>query len=235
MAFTGPDPAAARRTTRLRLATIVLGVVLLGWQTHDRVLTAVGTSLTVDDPLTPVAVMVSSVAATRADTLEVAKLYRDGIAKRIVLARWQKEPLDDEVLRLGVPWLPPSDLAVAMLERSGVPSDAIEVLAGPVDGLNTEIAVIAEYARKTKPASLLYVTARTHTRRARWLLRRLLPAETTLLVRSPAIDPFRPDAWWHSRTGSREVAMEYLRWANSFGLRDLWSRGAPPPVPESGD
>jgi hypothetical protein len=54
-------------------------------------------------------------------------------------------------------------------------------------------------------------------------------------VRSPAIDPFRPDAWWHSRSGSREVAMEYLRWANTFGLRDFWGRSSPPSVPENGD
>lgn len=232
VAFTGPDPAAARRSRRLRIATIVLGVALIAWQSRERVLTAVGTGLAVDDPLAPVEVIVTSIAAGRADALESARLYHQGIGPRIVLARWQAEPLDDEMRRLGVAWLPISELVVAMLEKSGVPAEAIQVLDGPIDGLNTEIIEVAEFAHREKPASLLFVTARSHSRRARWLLERLLPPGTTLLVRAPVGDPFRPDAWWHSRTGSREVAMEYLRWANTFGLRDLW-RTTPPSVPES--
>jgi uncharacterized SAM-binding protein YcdF (DUF218 family) len=234
VAFAGPDPASVRRHRHLRIATILLGVALIAWQSRDRLLSGVGTALVVDDPLAPVEVIVASIAAARADILEVARLYHEGIAPRVVLARWQKEPLDDEMRRLDVPWLPITDLAVAMLERSGVPSNAIQVLAGPIDGLNTEIVTVAEFAHQEKPTSLLFVTARSHTRRARWLLERLLPEGTTLLVRSPRSDLFRADAWWHSRSSSREVTMEYLRWANTFGLRDFW-RKTPPSVPESAE
>jgi uncharacterized SAM-binding protein YcdF (DUF218 family) len=237
VAFAGPDPIAARRSRRVRFATILLGIALIAWQTGDRALTAVGTALTVDDALAPVDVVVSSVAAARADALEAARLHREGFARRVVLARWQPEPLDEEMRKLGVPWLPVTDLAVAMLEKSGVPPSAITVLPGPVDGLNTEIAAIGAFARAEKPASLLYVTARSHTQRARWLLERVLPETTTLSVRAPAADAFRPDAWWRSRDASREVAMEYLRWANTFGLRDLWSSSAvaPPSVREAAE
>jgi uncharacterized SAM-binding protein YcdF (DUF218 family) len=133
-----------------------------------------------------------------------------------------------------VPWVPPHELAVAVLTKSGVPAESIRVLDDTVDGLNTEVAAIGRFARADRPASLLYVTARSHSRRARWLLRRLMPEDTTLIVHASADDQFQPDAWWHSRTGSREVAMEYLRWANTFGLRDLW-RPEPPSVPEAAD
>jgi uncharacterized SAM-binding protein YcdF (DUF218 family) len=234
VAFAGPDPAIARRNFRLRIATVLLGVALIAWQSRDRLLSSIGTSLVVDDPLAPVEVIVASIAAARADVLEVASLYHEGIAPRVVVARWQKEPLDDEMRRLDVPWLPITDLAVALLEHSGVPSNAIQVLAGPIDGLNTEIVTVAEFAHQEKPTSLLFVTARSHTRRARWLLERLLPEGTTLLVRSSRSDPFQADAWWRSRNGSREVAMEYLRWANTFGLHDFWHK-IPPSVPESGE
>jgi len=222
-----------RRSRRLRLAAALLALALAGWLGRARVLGAVGSALTVDDPIAPVEVMVVSLAAIRADALEVAHLHREGVAPRIVLCRWQDEPLDDEIRRLQVPLLPPHELATAILHRSGVPADAVEVLDGAVDGLNTEIAAVATYARRARPASLLYVTARSHTRRARWLLQRLLPLETELRVRAPSRDPFDPTAWWHSRDGSREVAMEYLRWANTFGLRDLWSGSPPPRVAEA--
>jgi uncharacterized SAM-binding protein YcdF (DUF218 family) len=213
------------------MGAILLGVLLLAWHERARVLTAVGGALTVEDPVAPVDVIVASLAAARADTLEVGRLYRDGMGQRVVVARWQKEPLDDEMRRLGVPWLPPTELAVAMLERSGVPASAITVLPDPIDGLNAEVTSVAAFARAERPRSLLFVTARNHTRRARWLLRRQLPAEVAVSVRAPAGDGFDPARWWHSRDGSREVAMEYLRWMNTFGLHDLWG-GAPPAVAE---
>lgn len=194
----------------------------------------IGAGLTVDDAPAPAAVLVVSMAALRLAALEAARLYHDGITRRIVIARWQAEPLDDGMRRLAVPWLPPHELAAAILEKSGVPHEAVQLLDASVDGLNTEIAAVSAWARRERPASLLYVTARSHTRRAAWLLRRSLPADTRLLVHASPRDGFRPDAWWQSRTGSREVAMEYLRWLNTFGLHDLW-HGEPPRVPEPMD
>jgi uncharacterized SAM-binding protein YcdF (DUF218 family) len=211
------------------MGALLFGILVLAWHEHGRALTAIGGALTVEDPLAPVEVIVASLASARADTLEAAKLYRDGIAKRVVVAQWQHEALDDEMRRLGVPYLPVTELAVAMLEKSGVPANAITVLHEPIDGLNTEIASVAAFARAERPRSLLFVTARNHTRRARWLLERSLPAGTALAVRAPALDEFDPQGGWHSRDGSREVAMEYLRWMNTFGLRDLWGANAAPP------
>ena len=107
MAFAGPDPAAARRSHRLRIATLVLGAGLLAWQSagvradRDRQLASPSTRRR-----PPVVMMVVSLASVRADALEVARLYHDGISGRIVLARWQDEPLDDDMRRLGVPWVP---------------------------------------------------------------------------------------------------------------------------------
>jgi uncharacterized SAM-binding protein YcdF (DUF218 family) len=210
------------------MGALLFGILVLAWHERTPMLTAVGEALTVEDPLTPVEVVVASLASARADTLEAARLYRDGVARRVVVARWQHEPLDDEMGRLGVPYLPVTELAVAMLEKSGVPAGAITVLREPIDGLNTEIASIAAFARAERPPSLLFVTARNHTRRARWLLTRSLPDGTALSVRAPALDGFDPARWWHSRDGSRELAMEYLRWMNTFGLRDLWGPGSTP-------
>lgn len=208
---------------------------MAAWLGRERLLGALGAGLTVDEPPAPVDVMVVSMAALRTATLDAAQLYRDGIAPRIVIARWQPEPLDDEMRRLAVPWLPPHELAAAMLEKSGVPAASVELLDATVDGLNTEIAAVGAWAERERPASLLYLTARSHSRRAAWLLHRVLPKGTRLIVHAPTRDPFTPNAWWHSRTGSREVAMEYLRWLNTFGFRDLWHGAPPPRVPEPFD
>lgn len=132
--------------------------------------------------------------------------------------------------RLGVPWLLPTDVAVAILERSGVPRDAIAVMDDPVDGLNAEMAAIGRHFTAHPTGSLLLVTARSHTRRARWLLTRVLPAGTRIAVRASRQDPFDPTAWWQTRSGGREVAMEYLRWLNTFLLRDRWRAMAEDPL-----
>jgi uncharacterized SAM-binding protein YcdF (DUF218 family) len=223
-----------RRSRRLRLAAAVAAIAVVAWLGAEPILTAVGEALTVDDPVAPVDVVVLSLASARADALEAADLYRTGVTPRIVLCRWQQEPLDEELARLGVPWLPVHELAAAILQRRGVPTTAIEMLDAPIDGLNAEIAAVADFVDTTRPASLLYVTAPSHTRRARWLLRRLLPEGTVLRVRGALRDGFSPEGWWRSRDHSREVAMEYLRWANTFGLRDLWQSRPPPRVAEGG-
>ena len=207
---------------------------MLAWLARAPLLGALGGAVVADDPPAPVDVMVVSMASLRPAALEVARLYREGIGRRIVIARWEPEPLDDEMRRLAVPWLPPHDLAAAMLKASGVPATAIEILDTDVDGLNTETSAIASWARRERPTSILFVTARSHSRRAAWLLGRMLPTDTRLLVHASARDGFQPNAWWHTRTGSRELAMECLRWLNTFGLRDLWHR-EPPSVPETAD
>jgi len=202
-------------------------LVVVAWTTRERWLAAIADPLTVEDPVGPVDLIVVSMAAGRADALEAADLYRAGVSRRFLLPYWQPEPLDVELQRLGVPYLPITEMAQTILERSGVPPDAIEVGRQPIDGLNAEIASIGATLRGRTPASLLFITARSHTQRARWLLARVLPPETTIRVRGPRRDSFDPHAWWHDRGSGREVAMEYLRWANTFALHDFWRGGVP--------
>src|SRR3954451_20117843 len=107
-----------KRTTRFAVATIAIGMAIVAWTARGRVLAMVGDGLVVDDAPAPVAVIVSSLATARAGALESARLYRDGVARTVVVARWQTEALDDEMRALGVPWLPVHELAIAVLEKS---------------------------------------------------------------------------------------------------------------------
>jgi hypothetical protein len=75
---------------------------------------------------------------------------------------------------------------------------------------------------------LIVVANRSHTRRTARLLRREFADAGAVMVRAAPHDPFQPDAWWRDRKSARELAMEGLRWLNSFVLRDLWSAVAIP-------
>jgi len=220
-------PRGSRRVVVLLLLVVA---AVAAWEARRAILSSAGALVVSDDPLGPAELMVVSYASARADALEVARLYGAGISSRVVVLTWRAEPLDDEMRHLGVPYLPATELVQAILGRGGVPAEAIVVLPERVDGLNSEIAVLSVFARERPIGSLLFVTARTHTARARWLLRRFLPAGTRVAVHSPPTDRFSPQSWWASRDQSRELGYEYLRWLNTFVLRDPWRREPLPPA-----
>jgi uncharacterized SAM-binding protein YcdF (DUF218 family) len=210
---------------RLRSALVLLTLLVLLWLVRAPILRAVGGALVAEDALGNVDVIAVSHADARADALEAAALYREGIARRVVVAEWKDEYLKRRLDEIGVVIPAPHELVVAVLERSGVPRDAITVLPGPVDGTNTELTVYVRFANRQKVGSLLYITSRTHTARAGWRLRREAPG-THILVRAPRTDDFYVDSWWQGRGSTREVMTEYLRFLNSYLLGDHW-RGRP--------
>lgn len=186
------------------------------WAAHERALARLGASLVHEDAREPVDVVVISNADVRGGALEAAALYRAHFAQRIVIPAWQDDPLDDELRALSVPALGPTRLAREILLRSGVPEAAITVLGPAVDGTGSETDAIARFARSGGAQRLLFLTARTHTARAHWLLDRRMPPGVHASVRSPERDTFRPDAWWRSTDDAREVAFECLRWLHDL-------------------
>jgi uncharacterized SAM-binding protein YcdF (DUF218 family) len=208
---------------RIVCALLIAGAVATAWIGRHTALTGVARLLVAEDPLAPVQMIVVSLASPIADTLEAARLYRDGLSSTILLPAWAPAPFHEEVRRLGILIPEPTELAMKILEQSGVPAAAIQVLPGAADGTATEVAAVAAFARARRPESILLVAARSHSARVRFFLGRALPAQTRLIVHSPINDPFVPESWWHSRQQSREVIIEYLRWANAFVLGDLWS------------
>ena len=199
----------------------MLATPLVLWIARVPILRGLGSVLVAEDALGPADVIAVSHANVRASALEAAELYREGLARRVVVAEWKKEELETKLDELGVPHLASHELVVAILERSGVPREAVTVLPGSVDGTNAEITVYVRFANRERPGTLLYVTSRSHTARAGRRLRREAPG-TRILVRAPRWDDFHVDTWWYRRGSTREVMTEYLRGFNSFVLGDYW-------------
>ena len=209
----------------VRVVTLAAVVgLLLFWRPALRLL---GAALVAEDGLATADVIVVSTSSAVCDALEAARLFRDGYAPRILVPGTTPEPYLDDVHALGIPQLSGAELTRAVLQRSGVPEAAIEVGPDEIDGTSTEARAIAAFARQRRPGRLIVVTARSHGARTRWLLRDLLPPGTGLIVRGARCDPFAADSWWRSRDESRDVLMEYGRWANTL-LGDLWGSRADP-------
>ena len=223
-----------RNVPRRHLALVITALMLAaiagaGWYGRHAILIGVAHVLVAEEPPVPAEVMVVSIASAQAAALEAASLYQQQISARVMLLTWASEPIDDKIRQLGIAYPSPTELARVILAQSGVPANAIEVLPDLVDGTETEIAAVAAFARQRMPASLLFITARSHTARARWLLRRGVSSTTRLCVTSSRFDSFAVESWWQKRGQSREVMSEYLRWGNTLLLGDAWSRRFPSP------
>jgi len=224
----GLQVAAGQRATRGRrvatlLAMTAAAIAALWWQ-GDAVLVRVGETIVAEDPTRVADVVFVSSANVRAGALEAARLYREGLGKRIAVSRWREEPVDVTIRSLGVVDPMAHELARAILEHSDVPRDAIVMLEEPVDGTASEIAALSRFARQEHLESVLLITARSHSARARWLLRRAMPADVRVAVQSGPADEFQPQGWWRDRQQTRELVMEYLRWVQTVitGIPTSW-------------
>ena len=209
---------------------MLVALLAVAWLCRRPVLVAVGSLLVREDPLEPVDVVVVSNTTLLSSALEGVMLYREGRAPRLALLQWRNGPIYGTLRREGIDTPDPTAITRSILEQGGVPPDAITVLPGTVDGTGAELAVILRWIRPGAPRRLLYITARTHTTRARLRLRREAPVDVQIDVRAPRWDTFDPNTWWHSRGSARDVLTEYIRWINTFAFGDLWRRRLAPPA-----
>lgn len=193
---------------------IVLVVALLAaaWQGRTVPLRTLGAALVHEDALDrPADVAVVSMASPRSAALEAAKFYRRGLVRGVWISQWREVPEDRRVDALGVRLPRHHEVARAILERAGVPSSAIVQLDETVSGLESEMAALGRSLRARPAVQPIVLTMRSHTARARLLLRDLYAPESSVRVRAPRIDRFAPEAWWSDRDSVREVLMEYAK------------------------
>jgi uncharacterized SAM-binding protein YcdF (DUF218 family) len=198
------------------LVAAVLGASMMAtaaWSLRYAIARMAGQVLVVEDPIARADLVVVSNADVRSAAFEAAALYRAGNAARIGLLPWQRDPLDERIRSMGVSYPTYTELATAIMERRGVPPTAVVVLPAAVDGTGAEVHAVAAYVRQAGIASLVYVTARSHTARARRMLLREIGPGVHVSVRAARDDPFRSDGWWCQRATARELALEYVRWA----------------------
>jgi uncharacterized SAM-binding protein YcdF (DUF218 family) len=100
------------------------------------------------------------------------------------------------------------------LEKSGVPSQNIEVLVKPVTSTYEEAQVVKEYAQQRGLHSILIVTSAYHSRRALWVFSRVF-RDTGISVGLTSVPPGQqtPPAatWWLSVRGWKLVPVEYVK------------------------
>lgn len=121
-----------------------------------------------------------------------AEVLRQGWAPRIIAS--------GRYLR---PYASIAELEQRDLLQRGVPASAVVLLQHRAENTREEGEAIGQFISAHGWKRILVVTSNYHTRRARYILARVLPAGTVLRVLSAPDVEYDPDAWWHTRQGTK--------------------------------
>ncbi len=145
--------------------------------------------------------------ATRA-----AELFREGKAPLIVASGRRLRP------NAGIAELMEHDL----VER-GVPRDKIVRFVHDADSTSGEAEALAPFVAQRKWHSVIVVTSNYHTRRARYIFRRIFPQGIEVRVASAHDGDFDPQHWWEKRKSIKELTREFAGMV--VAVWELHSRG----------
>jgi uncharacterized SAM-binding protein YcdF (DUF218 family) len=140
-------------------------------------------------------------------SMTAAALVRAGWTPRVLLNTLAPSEQEER----GVV-LPGHEVHRRTLLRCGVPAGDIVLLDNHVRTTYDEVLGLADYLASRPDWRVLVVTEGPHTRRSRWVLRRVLGdrASQTSII-SAAMDECRTDSWWQNETGFSFVVSEYLK------------------------
>jgi uncharacterized SAM-binding protein YcdF (DUF218 family) len=127
-----------------------------------------------------------------------AQLFREGKAPVIVASGRRLRP------NAGIAELMEHDL----VER-GVPRDKIVRFIHDGDSTLEEAEALAGLVKGKKWHSVIVVTSNFHTRRARYIFRRIFPQGMEVRVASARDGDFDPEHWWEKRKSIKELTKEF--------------------------
>ena len=172
-----------------------------------------GHSLVVDDPAATAEVAV--VLTTGVDyvprLLQAAQLYRDKRVKKIIINGNRK---NDAIRKLEAQGFVPAcqwyENSLRILEMYGVPRDRIwTVVAEDVFDTVSEAQAIRPLLLENDIDSMILTTSKFHTRRARFVWRKVMGADQGIYSSAAVDDPFDPDSWWQDGRQVKQVMVEY--------------------------
>jgi uncharacterized SAM-binding protein YcdF (DUF218 family) len=156
--------------------------------------------------------------------LVAATLVRLGLARTVLVPHMRRPQPGEEV------FLPPEDqITPEVLLRRGVPADRVRIVGQECEHTEAEARALKECLDREPKATATVVTDAFHTRRARWIFRRVMGADAERLrfVSAPT-DGFLPTSWWRTEEGIRAVLYEYLKvlaYVFYYGRGVWWAAG----------
>jgi uncharacterized SAM-binding protein YcdF (DUF218 family) len=140
---------------------------------------------------------------------QAARLYQEGLAPLVAIARAGDSPMVTLGLQQNT-----TDMCIGVLQRLGVPSSHILQLdpSGGVGSTFNEAQVLRSYVRKHSVNRVIVVTSAFHTRRAGWIIRRVLRDTPVRIMMFPVTDrKYSASNWWTREDGEIAVNDEFVK------------------------
>lgn len=137
-----------------------------------------------------------------------ADLYKEGWAPEVWVSRPYRPPGELKAVALGVDFPAEHEINRDILIRSGVPGERIHLYGDSVMSTANEAMALGkavELAGKT----VLIVTSRHHSRRAKWIFRTTLPRTAFLACATPYEEFTRK--WWTKQDLARAAVLESVK------------------------
>lgn len=175
------------------------------------VLRGLGAFLVLEDPLEKADGLMVLGGTMYERQLEAVDLYQAGWAPRLFLLREVSDWGEVELRRRGFQYLSAVDVQVDTMVRLGVPRDRITIL-DQADSTAQEADILLALAQRERFSTVMVVTSKQHTRRARLVMnRRMRDHGIKVIVRSSRYDRSDADRWWSSRATARFTLFETQR------------------------
>jgi uncharacterized SAM-binding protein YcdF (DUF218 family) len=174
-------------------------------------LSRVGPWLVVTDPLQKADAIVVLGGTMYERPLEAVDLHQEGWAPRIYLFRQIADWGERTLIERNFSYTREVDLQVDVMQRLGVERANIVILE-QANSTAEEGENLFQLVSREKLRSVIVVTSKQHTRRARLVMRRRLdPLGATVIVRASRYDRTDVDRWWANRSTLRFTLFETQR------------------------
>ena len=189
------------RLLTLLMLCLFAGIIYLA---HIPLLRAAGGFWIVQDRMEPadVIIVIGDDDFTADRATEAAALFHAGWAPLIVTS--------GRMLR---PYSTVADLMTRDLESLGVPAKAVVRFSHRANNTLEEANDLQVLIAQNGWHRILVVTSNYHTRRARYIFRRVLPANVKLEVVGAFDGAFEPATWWQSQQGRKTFLVETVAYA----------------------
>ena len=200
-----------RLFTRRRVL-VLFGAALIGlaalviW--HRPVFQWMAAAWVVDEPPAPAAAIVVLGGSVETRPFAAAKLFKEGVAPRILLPRVKPGPAVALGLKRG-----DTELARELLLHEGVPDSAIELIGHDVSSTFEETEAVKEWLKARpagSPEKVIIPTETFFTRRTRWIFRRTLGDSPPVIVAIPTRS-YTADDWWKHEEGLIDFQNEVIK------------------------
>lgn len=149
--------------------------------------------------------------------MEAASLHQQGWAREVWLTRSAPTAKEAALARLGMRMIGEETSNRKVLERLGVPPEAIRVLADGSQNTVEDVLAIARELTQRGGDRVILVTSKPHSRRVRATWGALVSHGPKAIVRYATEDPYDPNRWWRHTDDALAVSREV------FGLMNVWA------------